>query len=363
MKRRKATLVLCIVAMLIHSIVLADKIIVTDKISDQKYNYLKITVESDYVNAKQFATENEPAQPTKTYRWQSEIVSNSCSTNCGTGASFVSTKCVERLGVTSKIVDNLLCIQKIGEYTESTPSCTDWSGCGAQYSYSTWGACKPEEKKYRTATCVDVNDQLIPDEACDQVIKEELDTACVYMPATCNDIRANNPSSPSGFYLLYPDGITFYNIYCDMAIEGGGWMQIMVANGASSGAKTASPTGEKPGYLDPVIMKKFAALSSQVLVKDHTGQYVVSKPEARPIQALRTNDRLMVLGENHQDWTSPTGLATKARFSKTCLGGNDFYPHWILWACGNTSGVHLEATRFQWTHTGGGYYTGIVYLR
>jgi len=362
MNKINKTLILCAMAVLLHSLVFADKIIVTDKINDEEYNYLKITVEPDYVSTKQFATKDEPAQLTKTYKWLSEIVPNSCSNNCGTGTSSISTKCIERLGVSSKAVDNSICVTNIGEHTETTPSCTDWSGCGAQYSYSTWGTCKPEGKMYRTATCVDIDDEPIPDEACAQINKEELNATCVSLPATCNDIRINNPSSPSGFYLLYPDGVTSYNIYCDMITDGGGWMQIMVTT-SSPKALMSSPTTASPGYLNTTIMKKFASIASQILIKDHTGQYVVSLPETRPIQALRNSGRTLIYGNNHQDWTSPTGIATQKRFEKTCQEPGDAYPNWILWACGNTSGVHVRSTHLIWTHTGGGSYTGIISIR
>jgi hypothetical protein len=76
-------------------------------------------------------------------------------------------------------------------------------------------------------------------------------------PANCKDILAAAPQSPSGTYVVAPDGATGIPVYCDMVTDGGGWTLLSIngdlkAEGCQFRLKNDAPACGDPLKPDPL---------------------------------------------------------------------------------------------------------------
>lgn len=85
-----------------------------------------------------------------------------------------------------------------------------------------WGTCENEVIPLAIDAC-----NTLTDENCDGQVND----GCAY--SSCKNIHVMLPDAPSGLYEIDPDGPgggSLFDVYCDMALDGGGWTLVVVAS-------------------------------------------------------------------------------------------------------------------------------------
>jgi len=327
----------------------------------KEYFYVKLPVEINYQGEKVFADKDTPLVVEDRFKWKSAVDYNSCSNQCGSGNFAITYSCEKSVLYGKEVVSDDLCVAKIGaKPTLPGPTCVSWNDCGQNYQYSEWSACEGDSTSNREAICVDQDENPLPMDACASLEKEDVIRECSYL-TSCKDVLVTNPAANSGFYPLSPDSENIYNIYCEMETEGGGWIVLGYSGGSASSNLTSSPLPGVKGYINDLIMRKFAANADQVMFKRmDVVQYIMSVPGSHPIQQLKVGNQMMRVGTNHTFWTSPQGIVTSTRFSRSCGGGGSYAGGVFMWACGNESGIHTFSSSSQWAYNGGSFQSALM---
>lgn len=201
--------------------------------------------------------------------------------------------------------------------------------------------------------------------------------------ASCGALLADFPGTPSGSFLVDPDGdgaIAPLVVDCDMTFDDGsgnkGWTLIFSTKLDGTGAvvsNTEVPTVKSgdAGYLGVDVVKALATVSGQVHIRsrgDAANQSVTSKPGTQPILNLRAG-HILGFGQPtspEQDWTGPYADAAHLAYDAVAIArepGNAQNPNhdgcgaaaascpWpaVYWAF-NDSGMHFFGDVRMWLY-------------
>lgn len=169
---------------------------------------------------------------------------------------------------------------------------------------------------------------------------------------SCSELRAAQPSAPSGTYRIDTDGAgpnAPITVECDMSHDGGGWTLVMATRGTGpiflSGPNSSTTTPSALSLNDAVAL---ANISQQVHIRTAgvPSDSVTTRPGTTPIQNLRIGRMLYTSVAQARVATDFFG-ARLAEVGVGCQQANVGYPS-IYHACDNAAGLHLITDTSKW---------------